>query len=363
MNISPIWAFLTVFALPLTYGAETQDEKYYTQWKEIDPYSQHLPSKEQLKGNLITEFDKITECLKNRTGECEKGYIFEGPPGNGKSTLIEALIKESHATGLKTTGGSFEGKFNGTGPERVKKLFNRAKELSKNGPVIIFVEEMDGLGARGEQGTPISQYWAQTLGNFIDEINSLPKDNSIMLLGTTNHIRALDEAFTREERCLIIHVAFPDLKSRKEILEYYLSQHRHSLSPDEIATFAKLSDGFRISALKRFVKNAANLATGNIITKELSNEAFKEALQTHKTNKAITDQQRKKDKNQDDLIAAQLSSLKQQERKLPSWIPEGRTIVSTLIQLVSLYITATRTIPQTTSTSKTTSSTGTSTSS
>jgi ATP-dependent metalloprotease len=74
-----------------------------------------------------------------------KGILLAGPPGTGKTMLAKALANEAGCTFMSVSASTFEEVFVGVGSERIKKLFQKAKESS---PTIIFIDEFDSIGGK-----------------------------------------------------------------------------------------------------------------------------------------------------------------------------------------------------------------------
>jgi ATP-dependent Zn protease len=74
-----------------------------------------------------------------------KGILFTGPPGIGKTHLAKAIANESDISLFYKSASEFEGFFIGSGAKRIREFFNSVrKEL----PAIVFIDEIDALGAK-----------------------------------------------------------------------------------------------------------------------------------------------------------------------------------------------------------------------
>ena len=72
--------------------------------------------------------------------------LLLGPPGTGKTLLIRAFAGETGVPVLLQSGAVLKDfKQRGKGARSVKNLFKRARKVS---PCIIFIDEVDGIGAR-----------------------------------------------------------------------------------------------------------------------------------------------------------------------------------------------------------------------
>jgi transitional endoplasmic reticulum ATPase len=146
-----------------------------------------------------------------------KGILLHGPPGTGKTLLARAVAAESEASFFNIAGPEIMGKYQGESEERLRDVFNKAREEA---PAIIFIDEIDSIAPKREQvGTEIERRIVSQLLTLMDGLE--PRVN-VVVIGATNRIDALDEALRRPgrfDREIIIGV--PDLEGRREILEIH----------------------------------------------------------------------------------------------------------------------------------------------
>ena len=74
-----------------------------------------------------------------------KGVLLTGEPGVGKTMLAKALANETKCNFYFKSGGEFDEIFVGVGAQRVKEIFDKARE---NQPAIIFIDEFDALAGK-----------------------------------------------------------------------------------------------------------------------------------------------------------------------------------------------------------------------
>ena len=77
------------------------------------------------------------------------GILFEGLPGTGKTLMAKAIAGASGVPFLFATGSGFANMFIGIGNLKVRRLFKKARVQSDKYGAVIFIDEVDAVGARG----------------------------------------------------------------------------------------------------------------------------------------------------------------------------------------------------------------------
>ncbi len=166
-----------------------------------------------------------------------KGVLLYGPPGCGK-TLIAKAIANSLAARVREQMGKDDVKgyfINIKGPEllnkyvgeterKIREIFQKAKEKSKEGvPVVIFFDEMDSLFR--SRGMGISSDMESTLvPQFLAEIDGVEGLRDVIVIGASNRQDLLDPAVLRPGRLDIkIKIDRPTVEGAKDIFTKFLT--------------------------------------------------------------------------------------------------------------------------------------------
>jgi ATP-dependent Zn protease len=104
---------------------------------------------EKVQENLI--FLENPESIESRGGHVPGGILLYGPPGTGKTLMAEAVAGETGNPYVFVEPGAFSNMFFGVGVLKVRSLFKKLRKLAlKYGGVIVFFDEADALGNRGQ---------------------------------------------------------------------------------------------------------------------------------------------------------------------------------------------------------------------
>ncbi|SAK53913.1 ATP-dependent metalloprotease [Caballeronia hypogeia] len=187
------------------------------------------------------------------------GVLMTGSPGVGKTRLAQALAGECGAHFIAITGSFFSAKYYGVGIQKVKYLFKTAR---KHGPVVIFIDEADGLAARttGAAGSADAES-NRIINQLLAEMDGFEKNEGVILVAATNFPENLDEALRRPGRFdRIVPIRLPDIADRVKIFEYYLGKLPSCSTDIDCKQLARLTVGLSPASLSMIVNQAGLIA-------------------------------------------------------------------------------------------------------
>ncbi|HJZ08858.1 MAG TPA: ATP-dependent zinc metalloprotease FtsH, partial [Trebonia sp.] len=208
-----------------------------------------------------TEISEVVDYLRDpgrwhRAGaRGPRGVLMAGPPGTGKTLLARAVAGEAQVPFFSASGSGFVELFVGVGAARVRDLFEQARD---RGPAIVFIDEIDALGARREAGGLAgSDEREQTLNQLLAEMDGFEDSGGVVVLAATNRPDALDPALRRPGRFdREVIVPLPDRAERQAILAAHA--RGKDLSPDaDLDQVAAATPGFSGADLANLVNEAA----------------------------------------------------------------------------------------------------------
>jgi cell division protease FtsH len=181
-------------------------------WEEIAGVDE---AKDELRE--VVEFLSDPKKFKRLGANVPKGILLHGPPGTGKTLLAKAVAHESNAQFFSQSASSFVEMFAGLGAARIRRLFDEAR---KNEPAILFIDELDAVGAR--RGTDNNSEREQTLNQLLVEMDGFSSSGRLVVMAASNLLEKLDPALLRPGRFdRQVFVSPPDVKGRQRILEVH----------------------------------------------------------------------------------------------------------------------------------------------
>lgn len=180
------------------------------------------------------------------------GILLYGPPGCGKSKLVEALCKKSKLPMIRIVPSLLLRKYVGETSLMTKAIFSAAKKLQ---PCLLFVDEMDAMFRERKDGdhhvdrslvTEFMQLW--------DTLQAKDQRNKVIIIGATNRPQDLDPAIHRRfERSFL--VGPPDMPTRELVFKAILRNVPKEPGFD-FAACARLTDGYTPSDITALCKAA-----------------------------------------------------------------------------------------------------------
>ncbi|KAF2755194.1 P-loop containing nucleoside triphosphate hydrolase protein [Pseudovirgaria hyperparasitica] len=197
--------------------------------------------KKELLADVENFFDSRETYDKLRV-PWKRGTIYYGPPGNGKTISIKAMMrtlfnrKERVSTLYVRTLSSF------AGPEySLSQIFTKARQEA---PCYLVFEDLDSI-----VDDRVRSY-------FLNEVDGLKKNDGIMMIGSTNHLDRLDPGISKRPSRFDrkFYFADPNFDQRVKYCEFWqhkLADNEDIDYPDKLCVaIAKITDDFSFAYIQ-----------------------------------------------------------------------------------------------------------------
>jgi cell division protease FtsH len=268
---------------------------------EVGVGFEDIGGQEVAKRELLEALDFVRDEERTRQLGIRplKGILLTGPPGTGKTLLAKAAAGYTDSAFVAASGSEFIEMYAGVGAQRVRQLFNKARQsASKSGKTsaIVFVDEIEVIAGKRGSHTSHLEY-DQTLNQLLVEMDGIKPNEAvkILVIAATNRADLLDPAILRPGRFdRQVKVDLPDKEGRIHILNIHAKGKPLDGSVD-LEEVAKDTFGFSGAHLESLINEAAILAFRRQRT-EIGMDEIREAI-----DKVIMGEKLERQPNPDEL--------------------------------------------------------------
>lgn len=200
----------------------------------------------------LLEEQQRADLLRSHGLEPRHRVLLSGPPGNGKTSLAEAIATSLYAPMYVARYDILISSFLGETAGRLRSVFDHAKEHR----CVLFFDEFDTLGKERGDVHETGEI-KRVVSSLLLQIDELP--SYVVIIVATNHPELLDRAAWRRFQ---IRLAMPS-PTRPQMTEWFRNLHEKTgvdfgLAPSTIAgslrakSFSELED-FSMDILRRLV--------------------------------------------------------------------------------------------------------------
>ena len=249
---------------------EHRQNKIKTKQKEIDNEKERVKNIEikldkfigynEIKDNIEFTLKLFKESEKCKLFDINqpKGFILYGEPGTGKTTIARNISKCLGGNFFQANGSDFVEKYVGIGPQRIRNLFQEAREKT---PSVIFIDEIDAIGKN--RNDELNGEMQNTLNALLAELDGLKSNDDVFVICATNRIDILDSALLRQGRFdEKIEVPLPNFEGRTQLIKFF-SEKKPIQNGFDVTELAKITKSFSGSDIEGLFKKASIMALKN----------------------------------------------------------------------------------------------------
>jgi len=214
-----------------------------------------LELKELLTRDVIKPL-KNPENYKKFNVTIPNGILLYGPPGCGKTFIVEKLAEEVGYYFMNVPPSKVGSKYIHETSDNIAKIFTDAKD---NAPTILFFDEFEALVPKRESLGIEGQFKNEEINEFLTHLNNA-SNYGILVVGATNQVDLIDRAVMRAGRIdKVILVPPPDSEARKELFRSKLSKVPHS-SDIDYTKLAEATEYYSSSDITAIIESAGRIA-------------------------------------------------------------------------------------------------------
>ena len=188
-----------------------------------------------IKTDFETFWNRRDWFIANRL-PYKRGYLLHGPPGNGKTSVVRAMVSHPKVSAFSIDFGSPD-----ISNSSLTRLFERATLAA---PAVIVFEDLDRYfderDKKDDDGVDVA--------HLLNSLDGLQSQDGVVVVATANDPRRLDPALLRRPGRFdrIVHFPNPEFASRRE----YFQRMTNSLDTETLDRLACLSDGLSFAQLR-----------------------------------------------------------------------------------------------------------------
>jgi len=209
----------------------------------------------------------VVEPTKEDRPFAPKGILLVGPPGVGKTILVEAIAGELGKRLLELEPGMYRSMWYGQTEKILKEIFTAVKQRKDD--IVMLIDDAEFLMDRG---LAMHEGYISEMNMFLKMLQT--RDRPLVAM-TTNHPQLLDQALVRPGRIdLAVIVGYPDRRFRKKIIEKILKRYELEADENIINKLVRATKWFSNAEIDSLIRMAAARGKGKI-TEESVNWARK----------------------------------------------------------------------------------------
>lgn len=202
------------------------------------------------------------------------GIYFMGPPGTGKTALVEALAKEAEFNFIKTK--NIRSMWVGESEARMQKFIYALRSLT---PVVVMNDEADLADAQRDAPKGDSGVSERLMKMWMEFLSDPRIRGQVVVISCTNRPDRIDPALKRsgrgDQRILI---PMPSLEELSDIFKVMFKRHDIPTNIRDFLPFAQKTNGLSGADVEVIVLTAFKFSSGKIVDDSSLNQAIADLI-------------------------------------------------------------------------------------
>ena len=236
--------------------------------------------------DLIAEQNRA-DLLRSYGVEPRNKLLLIGPPGNGKTSLAEAIAESLMVPLLTVRYESIIGSYLGETASRLSKLF----EYAKTRECVLFFDEFETLGKERGDIHETGEI-KRVVSSLLLQIDALP--SYVIAIAATNHDTLLDKAAWRRFQ-VRLEIPKPSRRNLEEYYRFFEREHEFNFGL-QVSTLAKKTLGisyaeaeeFALSVYRQYILSLPN-ENIKLITEKVIRDWQSQVIVPHDIEKGVAD--------------------------------------------------------------------------
>jgi AAA+ superfamily predicted ATPase len=208
-------SLVTSLALTSTSASPSANDFFITITPKRQLEELFLPAATRRSCDQLIEEQRRADVLRSHALEPRHRILLSGPPGNGKTTLAEAIGESLNVPLLAVRYEAVIGSFLGETASRVRRVFDFARSM----PCVLFFDEFDSIGKERGDIHETGEI-KRVVSSLLLQIDALP--SWTVVVAATNHSELLDRAVWRRFQ-LRLQLPAPTERQLSEFISKFFS--------------------------------------------------------------------------------------------------------------------------------------------
>lgn len=211
-------------------------------------------------GHQFADDVKLVIAGKLGAEDVDRGVLIEGPPGTGKTMLMQAIAATAGIAFLPTSFAIWQAQKGGHLGDVINAIRKVFEVAAKNAPCIIFIDEMDAIPKRG-QSKYHDDYWRPIVNALLECLDGTARREGVYVFAATNDASVIDPAILRSGRLdRRFTLGLPDEEALRGIINYHLPDLSTDVIEPVATALAGSVSGADISRIAREARRTARRA-------------------------------------------------------------------------------------------------------